>query len=127
MKRWTVVVLLLWLLTPVCLGAEAEFGMDGLWSAAEEYGVDADAGLEAGLDRLGEQALEEGGTYLRRSLRVGAELMAVVMLLSAIRFEQSPRWLLSKGRREEADHAARYFLGQDVEIGEVTQPQQESS
>lgn len=82
MKRWTVVVLLLWLLTPVCLGAEAEFGMDGLWSAAEEYGVDADAGLEAGLDRLGEQALEEGGTYLRRSLRVGAELMAVVMLCS---------------------------------------------
>lgn len=54
-------------------------------------------------------------------------LMAVVMLLSAIRFEQSPRWLLSKGRGEEADHAARYFLGQDVEIGEMTQPQQESS
>lgn len=45
-------------------------------------------------------------------------LMAVVMLLSAIRFEQSPGWLLSKGRREEAEHAVRYFLGQDVEIGE---------
>lgn len=46
-------------------------------------------------------------------------LMAVVMLLSAIRFEQSPGWLLSQGRREEAEHAARYFLGQDVELGEV--------
>lgn len=46
-------------------------------------------------------------------------LMAVVMLLSAIRFEQSPGWLLSQGRREEAERAARYFLGQDVELGEV--------
>lgn len=46
-------------------------------------------------------------------------LMAVVMLLSAIRFEQSPGWLLSQGRREEAARAARYFLGQDVELGEV--------
>lgn len=47
-------------------------------------------------------------------------LMAVVMLLSAIRFEQSPGWLLSQGRREEAERAARYFLGQDVELGEVS-------
>lgn len=54
-------------------------------------------------------------------------LMAAVMLLSAIRFEQSPRWLLSKHRREEAEHAARYFLGQDVEIGDMPQPSQESS
>jgi len=46
-------------------------------------------------------------------------LMAVVMLLSAIRFEQSPGWLLSQGRREEAERAARYFLGQDVELGEA--------
>ncbi len=46
-------------------------------------------------------------------------LMAVVMLLSAIRFEQSPGWLLSQGRREEAERAARYFLGQDVELGEM--------
>lgn len=46
-------------------------------------------------------------------------LMAVVMLLCSIRFEQSPGWLLSKGRREEAERAVRYFLGQDVELGEA--------
>lgn len=54
-------------------------------------------------------------------------LMAVVMLLSAIRFEQSPGWLLSQGRREEAEHAARYFLGQDVELGEVAATTEEVS
>ena len=46
-------------------------------------------------------------------------LLAVVMLLSSIRFEQSPAWLLAKGKREEAQHAVHYFLGQDVEIGEI--------
>lgn len=54
-------------------------------------------------------------------------LMAVVMLLSAIRFEQSPGWLLSQGRREEAERAARYFLGQDVELGEVAATTEEVS
>ena len=46
-------------------------------------------------------------------------LLAIAMILASIRFEQSPGWLLSHGRREEAEHAVRYFLGQDVEIGEI--------
>ena len=48
-------------------------------------------------------------------------LLAIVMLLGSIRFEQSPAWLLSQGKIEEAQHAVRYFLGQDVEIGEITE------
>ena len=43
-------------------------------------------------------------------------LLAIVMILSSIRFEQSPRWLLAQGRTQEAQHAVHYFLGQDVEI-----------
>lgn len=46
-------------------------------------------------------------------------LLAVVMITSSVRFEQSPGWLLARGRREEAQHAVHYFLGQDVEIGEI--------
>ncbi len=49
-------------------------------------------------------------------------LLAAAMVLSSIRFEQSPGWLLSRGRREEAQHVVRYFLGQDVEIGNTTTP-----
>lgn len=46
-------------------------------------------------------------------------LLAVVMITSSVSFEQSPGWLLARGRRKEAQHAVRYFLGQDVEIGEI--------
>ena len=46
-------------------------------------------------------------------------LMAIVMILSAIRFEQSPGWLMSKGKAEEAKHAAHYFLGQDVVMNNI--------
>ena len=53
----------------------------------------------------------------RLLLLVGA--MAAVMLLCRIRFEQSPGWLIAHGRIPEAEKAVRYFLGPDVEIGEI--------
>jgi MFS family permease len=46
-------------------------------------------------------------------------LLAAVMITASVRFEQSPGWLLARGRREEAEHSVRYFLGQDVEVGEI--------
>lgn len=45
--------------------------------------------------------------------------LAVVMLLCRIRFEQSPGWLVAHDRDAEAERAVRYFLGPDVEIGEI--------
>lgn len=45
-------------------------------------------------------------------------LLAIVMLLTRVRFFQSPSWLLAHGRRDEAEHAVRYFLGSDVMIRE---------
>lgn len=45
--------------------------------------------------------------------------MAVIMLLCRIRFEQSPGWLIAHERIPEAEKAVRYFLGPDVEIGEI--------
>lgn len=45
-------------------------------------------------------------------------LLAIVMLLTRVRFFQSPSWLLAHGRRDEAEHAVRYFLGPDVMIKE---------
>lgn len=47
-------------------------------------------------------------------------LLAIVMLICSVRFAQSPGWLLSRGRKEEAERAVRYFLGSDVAIGEMT-------
>lgn len=47
------------------------------------------------------------------------EAMAVIMLLCRIRFEQSPGWLIAHERVSEAEKAVRYFLGPDVEIGEI--------
>lgn len=45
--------------------------------------------------------------------------IAVIMLLCRIRFEQSPGWLIAHGRISDAEKAARSFLGDDVEIGEM--------
>lgn len=43
-------------------------------------------------------------------------ITGVVMLLLRIRFYESPGWLLSKGRKSEAEEAVRKFLGADVYI-----------
>lgn len=45
-------------------------------------------------------------------------LLAIVMLLTRVRFFQSPSWLLAHGQRTEAEHAIRYFLGPDVMISD---------
>lgn len=44
-------------------------------------------------------------------------ILAAATLLTRLRFAQSPAWLLAHGRQQEAEHAARYILGQDVQTG----------
>lgn len=46
-------------------------------------------------------------------------LLAVVMIISSIRFAESPGYLLAHGKRERAERAVRYLLGTDVELGEL--------
>lgn len=45
--------------------------------------------------------------------------VALLMFLCRIRFGQSPGWLIAHGRIPEAEREVRYFLGADVEIGEI--------
>ena len=47
--------------------------------------------------------------------------LALIMILSRIRFAQSPGWLMVHGRSAEAETAVRYFLGTDVEVIEKEQ------
>ncbi len=44
--------------------------------------------------------------------------IALLMLLLRIRFAQSPGWLIARGRVEEAQQAVRFFLGNDVDMGD---------
>ena len=46
-------------------------------------------------------------------------LLSIVMLMSSVRFAQSPGWLMAQGRREEAERAVKYFLGSDVTLGDM--------
>lgn len=46
-------------------------------------------------------------------------IMAAVMFVCSLFFEQSPGWLIAHDRIPEAERAVRYFLGPDVEIGEI--------
>lgn len=50
-------------------------------------------------------------------LLIGA--LALIMVLTRIRFAQSPGWLIAHGHPAEAEKAVRYFLGPDVVIGEI--------
>jgi hypothetical protein len=45
-------------------------------------------------------------------------ILALIMILSSIRFAESPAWLAAHSRREEALRAVRYFLGSDVRLSE---------
>lgn len=49
-------------------------------------------------------------------------VFALVMVLSRIRFAQSPGWLMAHHRPAEAEAAVRFFLGADVEVIEKGQP-----
>jgi len=51
------------------------------------------------------------------SLLLLVSLLAAIMIATRIRFAQSPAWLAAHDRRDEAQRAVRYFLGQDVTIG----------
>lgn len=42
--------------------------------------------------------------------------LSSLMVLSRIRFAQSPGWLMAHGRPAKAEAAVRYFLGPDVEV-----------
>ena len=46
-------------------------------------------------------------------------ILAFIMLLTRLRFAQSPGWLIAHGHPEEAEKAVRYLLGRDVVIGEI--------
>lgn len=48
--------------------------------------------------------------------------LGLLTLLSRIRFRNSPRWLMEQGKTQQAEQAAQYFLGKDVEI--LPQPKQ---
>lgn len=48
-------------------------------------------------------------------------VFALVMIVSRIRFAQSPGWLMTHNRPAEAEVAVRYFLGADVEVIEKGQ------
>ena len=45
---------------------------------------------------------------------------ALVMLLSRMKFAESPRWLLEKGRESEAADALHKLLGPEVELSDLT-------
>lgn len=85
-------------------------------------------GVAKAASSLGNIVMALAGFYLLRvwntpghwsRLLVLVAVLAVVMLLCRIRFEQSPGWLMAHGRRDEAERAVRYFLGPDVQIGEI--------
>ena len=53
-------------------------------------------------------------------LIIGA--LGLLTFLMRITFRQSPIWLLTQGRTSQAESAAKYFLGQDVEVKQAAVP-----
>lgn len=81
MKKLCILLLALLLSAPLCCAQEAEVpGMDELWDQAEDYGVEADGGLDQGLSNLFSDALDQIGALLRASIATGLKLLAVVLL-----------------------------------------------
>ena len=81
MRRWIVVLLVLWLVIPVCQAEQLEFpGTNQLWEQAEQYDIERETSLDQGLKRLGSDLLSLGPQLLRRSVRAGVELLAVVLI-----------------------------------------------
>ena len=87
--------------------------MVGVAKAASSLGSIVAAGICFFLLR------EWNDPHLWNRLLLLIAVMAVITLLCRIRFEQSPGWLIAHGRVPEAEKAVRYFLGPDVEIGEI--------
>ena len=81
MKRLWAILLLLWIMTPGCRAEElAVPGLDELWSAAEEYGVERQQGLDQGISNLFQDMADQGSILLKRSVKVGVQLLTVVLL-----------------------------------------------
>lgn len=85
-------------------------------------------GVAKASSAIGNIVMAAAGFYLLRvwntpehwnRLLLLVAVMAIIMLLCRIRFGQSPGWLMSHGRTEEAERAVRYFLGPDVQMGEI--------
>lgn len=45
--------------------------------------------------------------------------MSLIMFLSRIKFAQSPGWLIAHGKVDEAEKAIKFFLGNDVIVGNI--------
>lgn len=82
MRRILIWFCLICMLAPACRGAELgqEDHVSELWSAAEEYGVNKDDGLEEGLGNLFADAAGQVSSFLTRSVWIGVQLLAVVLL-----------------------------------------------
>lgn len=48
--------------------------------------------------------------------------LGLITLAMRIHWAESPRWLLGKGRREEAEKAARFFFGPDAQVMDLPAP-----
>ena len=53
--------------------------------------------------------------------------IAFVMIITRVRFKESPGWLITHGKTEEAEKNIKYFLGKDVVLGAFEHKKQISS